>query len=172
MQNRTILFGSALLALFAAVAPAHGAMSAADKQFIVNAARIDMTEANEGQLAENRATQADVKDLAKTLVADHTQDYEHLTMLAAKDGVKIPTGINTAKVPMIVQLDHLKGASFDRQFTRDEIADHRRVVAEFKRESERAKDPDVKAYAANMLPTLQKHLQLAEQCNTTKSKKS
>lgn len=165
MQNRPILFGSALLALFAAVAPAHAAMSKADKQFLVTAARIDMTEANEGQLAGNRATQSDVKDFANTLVTDHTQDYEHLTMLAAKDGIKIPTGIDTAKVPTIAQLDRLKGASFDRQFTKDEIADHRRALAEFKRESERSKDPDVKAYAASMLPTLQKHLQLAEQCS-------
>lgn len=165
MQKHPFLFGSALLALFAAVAPAHAAMSAADKQFLATAAKIDMTEANEGQLAENRATNSDVKNLAQTLVTDHTQDYQHLTMLAAKDGVKIPTGINTAKVPAIVQLDHLKGANFDRQFTKDEVADHRRALAEFKRESEHSQDPDVKAYAAGMIPTLQKHLQLAEQCS-------
>lgn len=170
MQNRTVLFGSALLALFAAAGPAYSAMDNADKQFLMNAARIDMTEANEGQLAENKATKSDVKDFAKTLVSDHTQDYEHLTMLANKAGVKIPTGINTGKNQEIAQLDHMKGAGFDRQFTRDEVTDHRRALAEFKRESEHAKDPEVKAYATQMIPVLEKHLQLAEACE--KSKKS
>ncbi|HTA41195.1 MAG TPA: DUF4142 domain-containing protein [Bryobacteraceae bacterium] len=164
MQNRSIVLGSALLTLFAVTIPAYSAMSSADKQFMMNAARTDMIEAHEGQLAADRATQSDVKDLAKTLVTDHTQDYEQLSVLAAKTGVKIPKGINAAKDPAIAQLNHLKGAGFDRQFTRDEIADHRREVAVFKRESEHGKDPDVKAYATQTLPTLQKHLQLAEQC--------
>lgn len=164
MQNRTILFGSALLALFAAAGPVYSAMDNADKQFLMNAARIDMTEAHEGQMAENMATKSDVKDFAKTLVSDHTMDYEHLTMLADKAGVKIPKGINSAKDPEIAQLDHLKGAGFDRQFARDEVTDHRRALATFKRESEHAKDPDVKAYATQMIPILQKHLQLAEAC--------
>ncbi len=170
MQNRTILVGSAVLALVAAAVPAYSAMSSADKQFLINAAKIDMTEAHEGQMAEDRAGKSDVKDLGKTLVTDHTQDYEQLTALAAKTGVTIPKGINTAKVPTIEQLNHLKGATFDRQFTRDEVADHQRALASFKHESEHGQNPDVKAYAASMIPTLQKHLQLAEQCE--KAKKS
>lgn len=164
MQNHTLIF-SAALAVLAAAAPAYSAMSNADKQFLITAARTDMIEAHEGQLAEDRAAQSDVKDLGKTLVTDHTQDYEQLTVLAAKTGVTIPKGINAAKDPVIAQLDHLKGNGFDRQFTRDEIADHRRALAAFRRESEHGQNADVKAYATSMLPTLQKHLQLAEQCN-------
>lgn len=164
MQNHRILFGSALLGLLAASMPAYSAMSNADKQFLITAARTDMIEAHEGQLAQGRATQSDVKDFAKTLADDHTQDYEHLSVLAGKAGVKLPKGINAAKDPEIAQLGRLKGAGFDRQFAKDEVADHRRALAAFKRESEHAKDPDVKAYATQMLPALQKHLQLAEQC--------
>ena len=164
MQNRTVLFGSAGLVLFAAAIPAFSAMNSADRQFMITAARTDMIEAHEGQIAADRATQSDVKDLAKALINDHTQDYEQLTILATKTGVKIPKGINAAKDPAIAQLNHLKGAGFDRQFAKDEIVDHRRAVAAFKRESEHGKDPDVKAYATQTLPTLEKHLQLAEEC--------
>ncbi len=54
----------------------------ADKQFMIAAARTDMIEAHEGQMAESQAKRADVKDFAKTLVQDHTQSYEQLTALA------------------------------------------------------------------------------------------
>ena len=128
------------------------------------AAKTDMTEANEGQIAESQAGRADVKDLAKTLVQDHTQSYEHLTALAAKTGISIPTGINSGKIPEIQQLVHLKVPRFDRQFDTNEIADHRRAIAAFKREATHGQDADVKAYATSMIPVLEKHLQLAEQC--------
>jgi putative membrane protein len=164
MQSGSILLGSGVLALFAAVGPASGAMSSADKQFMIMAARTDMIEAHEGQIAEQQAAKADVKDLGKTLVQDHTDDYMHLTALAAKTGVSIPKGINVAKDRSIEELAHAKGAGFDRLFTRDEIADHKQALAAFKRESMRGKDSDVKAYASSMIPVLEKHLQKAEEC--------
>jgi putative membrane protein len=138
-----------------------------DKQFLITAARTDMIEAHEGQMAENQANRADIKDFGKTLVQDHTQDYGQLTALASKTGVAIPKGIDAAKIPSLEPLIHANGASFDRAFTRDEIAAHRRALAAFKREAEHGRDPDVKAYASSMIPTLEKHLQLAEACAGT-----
>lgn len=154
-----------VLALLAGTTIIHAAtLSSTDKQFLITAARTDMIEAHEGQMAEDQAQQADIKDLGKTLVQDHTQSYEELTALAAKTGVSIPTGINTAREATIEQLARLKGNSFDRAFDRDEIAAHKRLVASFKREAEHAKDPDVKAYATKMIPVVEKHLKLAEDC--------
>lgn len=164
MQSRGILLSSGLLALLAAAGSASAAMSGADKQFMIMAARTDMIQAHEGQIAEQQADQADVKDLAKTLVQDHTDAYMHLSVLAAKTGVSIPKGINAAKDRNIEQLAHAKGAGFDRLFTRDEIADHKQALAAFKRESARGTDGDVKAYATSMIPVLEKHLKEAEEC--------
>jgi putative membrane protein len=170
MQSRTILLGSGLLAIFAVAGSAFAALSSADKQFMVMAARTNMIEAHEGQIAEQKANQSDVKDFAKTLAQDHTDAYGHLSQLAEKTGVSIPKGINAAKDREIEQLDHLKGASFDRQFTRDEVADHRQALAAFKRESEHGKDAQVKAYATSMIPVLEKHLQLAQECAKSSTK--
>lgn len=164
MQSRSIALSSGLLALFATAGSAFAAMSSADKQFIIMAARTDMIEAHEGQIAEQQAGRADVKDMARMLVEDHTGDYERLSVLATKTGVSIPKGINAAKDRSIEQLAHAKGADFDRLFTRDEIADHKQALAAFKRESARGKDADVKAYATSVIPVLEKHLQQAEQC--------
>lgn len=153
------------LALLAAGAIAFaGSLSSADKQFLITAAKANMTEAHEGQMAEAHASAENVKEFGKTLDQDHTQAYQELAALAAKEGVSIPNGIDTGKDATVKQLSHLEGASFDRAFANDEIAAHRQAIALFKREAAHGADPDVKAYAAKMIPALEKHLSLAEQC--------
>jgi putative membrane protein len=126
------------------------------------AARLNMIDAHEGQMAENQAARADVKDLAKTLVQDQSQCYGQIAELAARKNVSIPKGINARKEPAIERLGSLKGARFDRQFADNEIATGRRAIALFKREAEHGHDADVKAYAAQTIPTLQKDLKQTE----------
>ncbi len=152
-----------LLASGAACAATVGNVNNVDKQFMVTAARTDMTLAHEGRMAEDQAARADIKDFGKTLVQDHSTAYWQLSELAAKTGVTIPKGINIGHDRAIEQLVHLKGARFDRQFTTDEIAADRQLLAAFRREAKDGRDADVKAFASKMIPVLQKHLQLAEQ---------
>lgn len=45
------------------------------------------------------------------------------------------------------------------------LADHRKDVAECRTESRAGKDPEVKAWAAKTLPTLEQHLKLAQDAN-------
>ena len=152
-----------LLTLFVSAGIGFAAsLSRADREFMDNAARMDMIEAHESQMAENQGSRADIKDLAKTLAQDHSQDYGQIGELAAKKNVSIPKGIDAAKDPAIRRLALLKGARFDRQFADDEIAAQRRAIAAFRRESQHGEDADVKAYAANALSTLEKDLKEAE----------
>jgi putative membrane protein len=150
-------------ALFATGALAFAALSNADKEFLMNVAKADMEEAHEGQMAQAQGQSQDVKSFGQTLDQDHTQNFQQLETLAAKEGVTLPTGIDTAKIATIKQLEHLKGAAFDHAFAKDEITTHRQAIAEFKREAEHGTDPDVKAFAQQTIPVLQKHLTLAEQ---------
>jgi len=45
------------------------------------------------------------------------------------------------------------------------LADHRKDVNAFKRESTAGTDPDVKAWASKTLPTVEEHLKLAQDTN-------
>lgn len=165
MQIQKTLFATCGVVLLGAATAAYAAsLSAADQQFLKTAARTDMTEAHQGQMAETTANRSEVKDFAKTLEQDHTHDYSQLANLAAKSGITIPNGIDTGKIHTIQQLRHLKGENFDRAFVRDEVAAHRQALAEYKREAAHGQDPDLKAYASQMIPTLEKHLQEAEKC--------
>jgi putative membrane protein len=78
--------------------------------------------------------------------------------------VTIPKGINAGKDPTIGQLAHLKGSRFDSQFARAEVAAHQRAIEAFKQEAAHGQDADVKDYASKMIPVLEKHLHLAEEC--------
>jgi putative membrane protein len=113
-------------------------------------------------MAENQASQSQVKDFGQKLTHDHTDAYEQLGALAAKTGGGIPTGIDVRKIAAVEQLTKLKGARFDRVFLQEEIRDHQRALAEFKREAQHGKDPDVKTYASKMIPVLEAHLHEAE----------
>jgi len=42
------------------------------------------------------------------------------------------------------------------------LSDHTKDVSEFEKQSTKGTDPDLKAFAAKTLPTLQEHLQMAK----------
>jgi putative membrane protein len=57
------------------------------------------------------------------------------------------------------KLSGLSGDAFDREYINMMVKDHEKDVKEFEKASMKAKDPDVRAFAAKTLPTLREHLQ-------------
>jgi putative membrane protein len=56
----------------------------------------------------------------------------------------------------------LNGAEFDRAYMEEMVSGHKQAIALFRREADHGADPDIKAFASRTLPTIQHHLQLAE----------
>lgn len=137
-------------------------VSAADRAFLKMAAESDMREAHLGQMAEAQASAETVKTFGKTLDQDHTESYRALEQVASSTAQSIPKGIDVARDKSIGQLMHSKGKSFDRDFVRHEIQDHEKAIAAFKREADKGENPQIKSYAQQTLPTLEKHLHQAE----------
>lgn len=135
-------------------------LSKNDAAFMKNAAKASMTEAHLGQMAEAQAARQAVKDFGQQLSKDHTTAYEGLTVLANKTGEAIPKAIGHDQT--IAHLTHMKGASFDHAFLADEVQSHKAALATFKSEAEKGDNPDVKAWANSMIPTLEGHLKTAE----------
>jgi putative membrane protein len=133
-----------------------------DKQFLRTMAIADMTEAHAAEMAQSAAKGAPVKDFGQTVEKDKTQEYEQLTVLASKAGANIPKGIDARKNPAIRILMGRKGADFDRDFLRYEIADERRVIEALQREAAHGRNPDIKAWAGKIVATRQQELQTAQ----------
>jgi putative membrane protein len=138
----------------------HGAAAKplTDQQFVDFAAQTDMTEAHMGQVAQDQAQSQGVKDYGQTLNTDHTADYNQLTAAATKANLTVPKGLDAVHEKMIAPMAKLKGAAFDRQFTRNMITGHEAALAIYKREADNAQNADLKAYASAAIPVLQKHL--------------
>jgi putative membrane protein len=128
-----------------------------DQEFVNFAAQSDMTEANLGLAAQDKGGQA-VKEYGEMLRTDHTNDYGQLNAAAQKAALTVPRGTDAEHHRLIVSLDRLKGAAFDRHFIHDMIIGHEHAISVYKKEAQNAQSPDIKAYAEQALPTLQKHL--------------
>lgn len=65
----------------------------------------------------------------------------------------------------ILQLKSLNGEAFDHAYAVDMVNDHRQVVQEFEQAAQTLPDRKLKKFAAKTLPTLRKHLKLANKLN-------
>jgi len=164
MANKVILSTLCVVAV-SCLPPAYSRSRTAppnDAAFLSMAAQADMTIAHLGQMAEDRAATEKVKDFAKTVVQDHTNDYWELTGLAAKAGDRIPKAINGQNERVIASLNHSRGKAFDREFLNRQSAEHERLINAFKLEAEHGSNPAIKDYARKTLPTIERHLHDAQ----------
>jgi putative membrane protein len=141
---------------------AKSAMSGSDSRFVTEAAQGGMAEVELGRLATEKASSADVKKFGQRMVDDHSKANDQLKQVAAQKNITLPTGVGSKNQAAIDRLSKLSGADFDHAYVQLMLRDHRKDVAEFKKESNSGKDADIKNFASNTLPTLEDHLKSAE----------
>jgi putative membrane protein len=139
-----------------------GAMSTADKDFIMKAYQGGMAEIELGNLAQQRGAAQDVKDYGKKLVDDHTKLNNELKDIASKEGITLPTDVSASQRRTIDRLSKLSGSQFDRAFLSDSTREHRMDIGEFQKEANSGQDPALKSFASSAVPTLQDHLSTAQ----------
>jgi putative membrane protein len=137
-------------------------LSDSDKDFMMKAAIGGIDEVMLGQMASGKATKPDVKAFADRMVTDHSKANDELKQLATTKGVTLPTDIDADHKAANDKVMANNGAAFDKAYMDDMVEDHKKDVAEFEKASKEAQDPDLKAWAAKTLPTLQDHLKMAQ----------
>ncbi|HEY7170483.1 MAG TPA: DUF4142 domain-containing protein [Vicinamibacterales bacterium] len=170
------VFGLGIAVLALAAAPAFAQTSgaaaktaqpetksaAADHQFVMDAARGGMAEVELGKLAGDKAQSEQVKQFGHRMAQDHAKANDELKSLAQQKNIMLPSTLDAKDKATVDRLSKLSGAAFDRAYMQDMLQDHRKDVNEFRKESQSGKDPEVKAWAAKTLPTLEEHLRLAQ----------
>jgi putative membrane protein len=137
----------------------------ADLEFILEAAQGGMGEVELGKVAAQQGTSDEVKKFGQRMVEDHGKGGDELKTIAQRRGIALPSDLEPKDKALVTRLSKLHGTTFDRTYIRNMVADHKQDVAAFRRESTSGKDPEVKAWAARMLPTLEEHLKEAEAAN-------
>jgi putative membrane protein len=171
MQKKLIFIGLCCCAVcgFAVVAQTGGQTAGGnDQQFVDFAAQTDMMEAHLGQLAADQASAQGVKDYAQMLVTDHTNDYQQLSQAAGKAGDNVPKGLDAQHNRMIAPFEKLKGKAFDHRYIQEMVTGHTQAIARYRKEADSGQNADIKAYASQALPTLQKHLDGAKDLQKAK----
>jgi putative membrane protein len=139
----------------------------ADKDFMMKAAQGGMAEVMLGQMASSKGTSPDVKNFGNRMVSDHGKANDELKQLAQNKGMALPADVDKESKDTADKLTKASGKDFDKQYITAMVDDHEKDVKEFEKESKDAKDPDLKTWVTNTLPTLQDHLKMAKE---TKSK--
>ena len=152
----------AIAAAVSAFGTAYAALPTDDQKFMEDAARAGLAEVDAAKLARQKGESQAVKDFARHMEEDHAKANEELKKLAGSKGVSLPTDVDAKHKRMSAELNKHTAAQFDREYMGQQVNDHKQVVHEFEREAKNGRDADVKKWAADKLPTLRQHLEMAQ----------
>jgi putative membrane protein len=152
-----------LAPLMLVIGSAAALAAALDASFYKTLAQGGIAEVEAGQLAQRNGADAKVKDFGAMMVKDHSAANEQLKALAAGKGMDLPGSSSPSQMATKAKLEVLSGDTFDRSYVEDQVKAHRDTVELLKTEIAAGQDPDAKAFAQKVLPTVQSHLQAISQ---------
>ena len=135
-----------------------------DAQFLVNAAEINLMEIQLGNLAAEKGTMTEIKDLGKMITDTHSKSLDELKGLAAKKSVTIPASLTDEGQNVYKKLNDESGKDFDKDFCDMMVSRHKEAIDKFEKAADKSSDTDIKNWANATLPALRKHLDMAITC--------
>jgi len=158
---KKLLSALGLLALFLMPVGAFAAdADPAAQNFVANAIRTDNSEIMLGQLAKEKGETESVKAYGDMLVTDHRKAREDMMPLAKELGVTPSDEPKPEAKADHDKLAALSGEDFDREFLNAMITAHQKNIELFQAAADAGNAAS--AVAAKRLPTLKKHLELAQ----------
>jgi putative membrane protein len=133
-----------------------------DAQYLMTAIEGDRFEIAGGNLALSKTSNPQVRTLAETLIRDHSDSLQEAIALATKLGVDVPDEPSPTQQWALDTVSGFDGAAFDRSWSSLEVKDHQQDIDEASFEARHGCNPEVRKDAAEEIPVLQQHLQLAQ----------
>lgn len=134
----------------------------AEQDFMMKAAQAHLAEVDAARVALHKSEDREVRDYANMIEADHTRALEDLADLMRNKNVTQPKAEMPEAAQDIARMNGLSGAEFDREFMNMMVMDHQKAVEMFRDIQRIALDSEVKAYADNVLPEMEMHLDKAQ----------
>ena len=141
-----------------------------DQEFVTKAAQGNAAEVALGKIVATKSKDPDVKQFAQMMVKDHTTALNQLQELAQSKNLNFNDDLPDDAKSLQQKLSSDTGKQLDKDYMDGMVEDHQKDVQEFTDKSQNAKDPDVKQWASKTLPTLQKHLEKAQQIDAKLNK--
>src|SRR4051812_22627792 len=138
-------------------------ISPAEQDFTMKVAQAHLGEIEVARLASERSQDKDVKDFADMLVSDHTKAVRNLRDLMKDNDLPQPTALPADTKEEIDRLAALSDGDFDREFANMMVSDHQKAIELFRQQQPTAQNHELRNYVEDTLPTLQKHLEKAQE---------
>ncbi len=130
--------------------------------FVKEAAISDMFEIASSKLAIEKSDDA-TKKFATQMVADHMKTSAQLKAAVASDPKSpIPDALDSSHQTKLDNLASLNGADFTKAYHDGQVSAHKDAVSLFQRYANGGDSEKLKTWAANTLPNLQHHLDMAQ----------
>jgi putative membrane protein len=137
--------------------PAEGAAPAGkpldDMQFARQAAESGRKEVASASEALPRLKEPRLRQIAEMLVTDHSNAIDRLSRLAEQKGWPLSAPGADAAPP-----SGTASGDFDAKWTAEMIAGHERSAAMYRAQAQSGEDKDLRKYARETLPTIERHL--------------
>jgi putative membrane protein len=130
--------------------------------FVKQAAETNAAEIAMAEVAQERASNDNVKHYAKHLQQEHELATERLQQIAQKKNVDVPNEPNRMHKEQTNRLSQLQGAEFDKAYIDAQVKAHQQAIRVFEQQAKSAQDAEIRQYAQMHLPTLREHLEQAQ----------
>lgn len=142
-------------------APTPTKLDSGDRDFLESAAQASHLEVQASRLALEKTRNADLKAFAQKMIDEHGKAGQQLAALAHGKGYDVPTEPSLTQKARLKALG-LRDEGFDKAYAEEiGVGAHEDAVALFEKASNDVKDPDIRQFAIQTLPTLRQHLRMA-----------
>ena len=143
--------------------PAADHSNTQDKLFVRQAALGNQAEVELGQLASKKAASDPVRKFAQHMVDDHGKSGDQLRKLGRGANANLPKDLDPEHQAVRAKLEKASGKEFDVQYIGSMIQDHQRTANLLQWEISSGQSEPLKKYAADTLPDVMEHLEMAKQ---------
>ena len=131
------------------------------QDFLDQAAQNGITEVAAGKLAMIKATDPEVREFAHASVKERRQTHRLLKELAVSHHVALPKAPSPEQRQTLRDLQQKSGAAFERAYVAAQITAYQRSLVLLRAEIELDRNIETKAFAKEMLPTVETRLREA-----------
>jgi putative membrane protein len=131
-----------------------------DIDFAGKAAVGGMAEVEFGKLAQEKSSNAKVKEFAAMMVADHGKANGELMSIAASKNITLPAGLDEEHLKKLEELKSKSGAAFEKAYVAAMVEGHQKTLALMQDGAAHCKDSSLKTFAEKTAPVVKAHLDM------------
>jgi putative membrane protein len=143
--------------------PAADHSNTQDKLFVRQAAIGNQAEVELGKLASKKAASQPVRDFAQHMIDDHSKSGDLVRKLGRGANANIPKELDPEHQSVRAKLEKASGKDFDIAYIGSMIQDHQRTANLLQWEITSGQSESLKKYAADTLPDVMEHLEMAKE---------